>query len=138
MKKIIISSVILIAIITGGIFLLNDDCQGSSCAATGQTQPLTATKIEQEISHGNLLVDVRTTKEYVSEHAVGATNLALDDIKKGTMPNIDKNKLIYVYCRSGKRATEAKTLLEKAGYTNVINLGGLNDWVKLGGQTVKS
>lgn len=139
MKKAIISVVILIAIIIGGILLLNNDCSGSACGApAGQTEPLTSAKIDQEIASGGQLIDVRTTKEYSAEHAVGAINLALEDIKKGTMPNTAKDGVIYLYCRSGKRATEAKTLLEKAGFTRVTNIGGLSDWVKLGGQTIKT
>jgi len=42
----------------------------------------------------------------------------------------DKSKLIYVYCRSGRRSQIAKGTLEKMGYKDVRNLGSLEDAAK--------
>jgi len=40
----------------------------------------------------------------------------------------DKNAEIFVYCRSGNRSVTASQALVELGYTNVYNLGGINDW----------
>jgi rhodanese-related sulfurtransferase len=40
----------------------------------------------------------------------------------------DKEKVIFVYCRSGNRSTTASNILAELGYTKVYNLGGINDW----------
>lgn len=39
----------------------------------------------------------------------------------------DKNAPVFVYCRSGRRATNAVKTLKEQGYTNVINGGGFSD-----------
>ena len=49
------------------------------------------------------------------------------------MPTVAKNKPIYVYCHSGVRAGQATTLLKKAGYTNIIDLGAITHVQSLGG-----
>ena len=49
--------------------------------------------------------------------------------KKGFVNNCtDKNQLIMVYCRSGRRSKEASEKLVKLGYTNIVEFGGILDW----------
>ena len=40
----------------------------------------------------------------------------------------DKDQLILVYCRSGNRSKQASEKLVKLGYTNIIEIGGINSW----------
>ena len=40
----------------------------------------------------------------------------------------DKDKLILVYCRSGRRSKIAAESLAKLGYTNIKEFGGIIDW----------
>ena len=40
----------------------------------------------------------------------------------------DKDKLVLVYCRSGRRSKIASESLAKLGYTNVKEFGGIIDW----------
>jgi len=79
------------------------------------------------------LIDVREASEYASGHASGAVNVPLSEIKTGSYSNIDSKKPIYVYCKTGIRAGMAKAILEKAGYKNVTNIGGLSNWENQGG-----
>lgn len=85
---------------------------------------------------GATIIDVRTAKEFAINHAVNAINLPVEDIKKGKLPAVDKDKIIYVYCRSGKRSAEAKTALNYAGYTNIVDLSSLKNWIALGGKSI--
>ena len=71
-----------------------------------------------------LILDVRTKEEYDESHVKDAVNIPYDLIDEST--DIDKNFIIFVYCKSGKRADIAKEKLESLGY-NVYNLGGIND-----------
>ena len=87
---------------------------------------------------GGQLVDVRTHDEYLVDHANGAINVPLDNILNGDLSKINKAKPVYVYCRSGNRAGQAKIALEKSGYENVTNLGGISDWQKQGGLVCSS
>ena len=77
-----------------------------------------------------VLIDVRTPEEFRSERIPGAINLPLGEIVKGNLPAQldDKNRLYFVYCRSGRRSALAVKLLEALGFKNACNLGGILDW----------
>ena len=96
----------------------------------------TATNLKDKI-HSGLLIDVRTKEEFKEKHIKSAVNLDVNDLNKGELPKADKDKEIYLYCKSGNRARQAKIILEKAGYKNVKNLGGLDDVIKLGLELAK-
>ncbi len=66
------------------------------------------------------IVDVRTKEEYESGHIKEAINIPYDTIDEST--NLDKNKTIFVYCRSGARSKTAYEVLKKLGYS-VYDLG---------------
>lgn len=74
----------------------------------------------------NVLIDVRTTEEYQCGHMPNSINIPLAAITHIVNHVPDKNMSISVYCKSGARATQAKSILESMGYTNVTNIGGFN------------
>jgi len=73
-------------------------------------------------------IDVRTADEYGKSQVSEAINIPYNEIA-GRISEVSENKdaLIYVYCRSGRRSGIAKGTLEEAGFTRVVNLGGLQD-----------
>jgi phage shock protein E len=73
-------------------------------------------------------IDVRSVEEYNTEHVTAAAHIPYTEIG-GRIGEVtgDKDALIYVYCRSGRRSGIAQSTLEEAGYNNVVNLGGLQD-----------
>ena len=89
--------------------------------------------VQEDVKNGAQLIDVRTTEEFKAGHFAESINVPLDKIQSGEFPNVAKNTTIYLYCRSGNRSSQAKQLLEKAGFTNVKDLGGLENIQKLGG-----
>jgi rhodanese-related sulfurtransferase len=74
------------------------------------------------------LVDVRTPEEYAAGHIPGSINIPLDRILDIKNVVSDKNNPLYVYCRSGRRSSQAASALEKEGYTRVVNIGGIMDY----------
>lgn len=70
-----------------------------------------------------LLVDVRSPEEYRAGHKEGALNIPVDDIEQ-LAPELlpDKNAVILLYCRTGKRADKAIETLRKMGYSHLENL----------------
>jgi rhodanese-related sulfurtransferase len=68
------------------------------------------------------LVDVRTPAEFSSGSVHGAVNIPLDSIPTNLFKFKDK-KHIVVFCRSGMRSGQAKKILEKNGFTNIVNGG---------------
>ena len=76
-----------------------------------------------------VIVDVRHPEEYADGHIPGAINIVNENIKAQDPKELpDKNQTIYVYCLSGMRSKIASGKLVYLGYTNVINIGGIDDW----------
>lgn len=76
-----------------------------------------------------LILDVRTAAEYAGGHLPNAVNVPNESI--GTTPPKelpDKGQMIFVYCRSGARSQQAAQKLAAMGYTNIIEMGGINNW----------
>ena len=82
-----------------------------------------------------IILDVRTAEEYSEGHIPNAINVPNESIGTEEIPSLpDKNQLIMVYCRSGRRSKEASQKLVGLGYTNIVEFGGIIDW---NGETVK-
>ncbi|NBB90975.1 MAG: rhodanese-like domain-containing protein [Spirochaetes bacterium] len=74
-----------------------------------------------------IVVDVRTPAEYRSGHIPGAVNIDHRQIGERP-PEVDREALIVTYCRSGARASRAQATLERMGFENVVNFGGVASW----------
>lgn len=86
-------------------------------------------KTLMEKEEGYILLDVRTKGEYESGYIPGAINIPLSDIDEKIISSLpDKSQMILVYCRSGNRSREASDKLSKLGYTNILEIGGINAW----------
>jgi phage shock protein E len=74
-----------------------------------------------------LYIDVRTKEEYDRGHVYGAMHHDIMDIMTGVLPNVPKDEEITLYCESGNRSMMAKSMLEKVGFTHIINGGGMDN-----------
>ena len=82
-----------------------------------------------------IVVDVRSLEEYNEGHIPNAISVPLETIENEAETKLkNKDDLILVYCRSGRRSREAALRLIEKGYTNVIDFGGIQDW---NGEVVK-
>ena len=94
-------------------------------------------KIMNKVEDGAAkLIDVRTLEEYESRKIAGAKLLPLQDIESGARPEYDDNTKLYIYCRSGNRSAVAADILKADGY-DVIDLGGVEDVVAIGGKIAR-
>ncbi len=75
-----------------------------------------------------VLLDVRTRPEFQEAHIPGAKLLPLGDMPNNFSAIPDKAKTYIVYCHSGSRSMMAKRIMQKAGYTNVQDLGSIMSW----------
>lgn len=76
-----------------------------------------------------VILDVRTETEFKEGHihsAVLLPDYEIVDRASEVLP--DKDKMILVYCRSGRRSKNASAELAAQGYTNVYEFGGIIDW----------
>lgn len=90
--------------------------------------PETAKQI-MDTSKDYVILDVRTQEEFDQAHIPGAILIPNDQISaEAERVLMDKNQLILVYCRSGRRSKLAAEELVKLGYTNIKEFGGIIDW----------
>ena len=76
-----------------------------------------------------VILDVRTQEEYDQGHIPGAVLIPDYEIKQSAQDILpDKDQLILVYCRSGRRSKNAAQVLAEMGYTNIKEFGGILDW----------
>ena len=76
-----------------------------------------------------IIIDARTEEEFAEGHIENAILIPEYEIAERAEKELpDKEKLILVYCRSGRRSKIASEELVKLGYTNVKEFGGIIDW----------
>ena len=108
----------------------------TGCASTSNDQRNTYRSITMDEAvtmmaeeSGYIILDVRRPDEFASGHIPNAINVPNESIGTSDIPELpDKNQLIMVYCRSGRRSKEASGKLVKLGYTNIVEFGGILDW----------
>ena len=77
---------------------------------------------------GKYLIDVRSQKEWDKDHIAGAALIPHEQIANRIAALVpDKQAPIALFCASGYRADVARKTLERQGYTNVVNLGGIGE-----------
>ncbi len=128
MKKKVMSVIALSALLITG-------CGSKEPAKSGYTQITQEEAVRMMAEDdGHVIVDVRREDEYESGHIPGAIlipNESITDKEPEQLP--DKDQIILIYCRSGRRSKEASQKLSDMGYTRIYEFGGINDWT---GETV--
>ena len=82
-----------------------------------------------DTQEGYIILDTRAQEEFDEGHIPGAIVLPHDEVlekAESVLPN--KDQLILVYCRSGRRSKLAAEDLVTLGYTNIREFGGIIDW----------
>ena len=103
-------------------------CSGGGSASYEQISGAEA-KALMDSESGYIIIDARTQEEYDQGHIPGAILIPEYEIADRAKKELhDKNQLILVYCRSGRRSKIAAEELVKLGYTNVKEFGGIIDW----------
>ena len=123
-------SVILILIITCAAVLYGCTLGGENKMENSYEQitPAEAKEI-MDNENGYVILDVRTQEEFDEAHIDGAILIPDYEITaKAESILKDKNQLILVYCRSGRRSKNSASELVRLGYTNVKEFGGIIDW----------
>ena len=123
-------SAILILIITCAAILYGCTSGGEDKMENSYEQ-ITPAKAKEIIDSQNdfIILDVRTQEEFDEAHIGGAILIPDYEITdKAESVLKDKDQLILVYCRSGRRSKLAASDLVSLGYTNVKEFGGIIDW----------
>lgn len=134
MKKILILLLVVIVVFVGYQYLPSDTTE-----IVVDELSVDVSEINKEVLAGTaVLLDVRTELE-LEEDGYAPNSIHFDVVKidEGELPDISKDKKIYVYCKSGGRAGRAEEILESNGWKDVVNIGGLVDWEAAGGEVVR-
>lgn len=93
-----------------------------------------ATAAELQNDPQAVLLDVRTPQEFQAGHLRGAHNLELDRLESQIARAFpDKDAHLVVYCHSGNRSSFAVSILERMGYSHLVNVtGGIAAWADEG------
>ena len=118
----------LIALLT---FTLPLGCVGCSDGGSASYDQISGAEAKalMDSESGYIIIDARTQEEYDQGHIPGAIMIPEYEIADRAEKELpDKDQLILVYCRSGRRSKIAAEELVKLGYTNVKEFGGIIDW----------
>ena len=131
MKK--LKGLIIVLMISLSMFGLTA-CQGEGSDATADTlgyEQISAQKAKEimDSSADYIIIDARTDEEFAQGHIQGAVLIPEYEIRSRAEQELpDKEALILVYCRSGRRSKLAAEELVSLGYTNIKEFGGIIDW----------
>jgi rhodanese-related sulfurtransferase len=92
---------------------------------------ITAEEAKQimDTEEGYIILDTRAQEEYDEGHIPGAIVIPHDEIADRAEEELpQKDQLLLVYCRSGRRSKIAAEALVELGYTNIKEFGGIIDW----------
>ena len=118
----------LIALLT---FTLPFGCVGCSDGGSATYEQISGAEAQalMDSESGYIVIDARTQEEYDQGHIPGAILIPEYEIADRAEKELpDKDQLILVYCRSGRRSKIAARNLLDLGYTNLIEFGGILDW----------
>ncbi len=120
--------IIIMLIISLSLFGLTA-CQDSGNNATYEQITAQEAKEIMDTEQDYIIIDARTEGEFAEGHIENAILIPEYEIKDRAEKELpDKDDLILVYCRSGRRSKIASEELVKLGYTNVKEFGGIIDW----------
>jgi phage shock protein E len=122
-RKSLILILVLAGTSFGGLFAQGESPANHAYADFGKLSAL----VKGTDKRPFLLLDVRTKEEYLEDHIPGAVNLPYDEIDKNK-PDSPKDKLIIVYCRSGRRSAIAAEALKGLGFTDIADFGAVSRW----------
>lgn len=80
---------------------------------------------EYRNTRGAVLLDVRTPDEYRQGHVPGSKSVPVQQLDKVNSIVKYKNIPLFVYCYSGSRSRQAVSVLQRMGYKDVRNIGGI-------------
>lgn len=126
MKK--VKGLIIMLLISLSLFGMTACQDGGNNATYEQITPQRAKEI-MDTEQDYIIIDARTQEEFAEGHIENAILIPEYEIKDRAEKELpDKDALILVYCRSGRRSKIASEELVKLGYTNVKEFGGIIDW----------
>lgn len=123
--------VLAVALIITVYIMKNKNCESAGTQKVSQSYvklaPVVA-KASLENDKSIILLDVRTEQEYNEKHLPGSLLIPDFELAQRAEKELpDKDAVIFIYCRSGNRSRTSAIKLLEMGYTQVYDIGGIND-----------
>lgn len=100
------------------------------CGCSSNNKNISYEEAKTMIDEGAILIDVRTLPEYNEKHIENAILMPVATINEEIAKQniMTKDSKVIVYCKSGNRSKQALKILTDLGYTEVYDLGSINNW----------
>jgi len=126
-----VMTLVLVAVVA----ILAAGCGGGSSSSTSAVKKVDAGKAVAMLD-SRVVIDVRTPAEYAAGHIAGAQNIDVEASDfAAKIASLDKKAAYLVYCRSGRRSAIAANQMAAAGFTDIVDGGGMADLVAAGAPT---
>ena len=127
MKK--VKGLIIMLLISLSLFGMTACDGGNEKSSTYEQITAEQAKTIMDTENDYIIIDARTEEEFAEGHIENAILIPEYEIAERAEKELpDKEQLILVYCRSGRRSKIASEELVKLGYSNVKEFGGIIDW----------
>ena len=128
-RRMILFLLVIFLVLAGVIFMFNKGKNDEENEVMIRYVSMNEITEIMEQNEDYIILDVRTEEEYAVGHIPNAICIPNETIDKSVIEKLpNKDQLILIYCRSGNRSKQAAEKLEKLGYTNLIEFGGIMDW----------
>lgn len=122
----------LLVLVLASIFAVGACSSGDSGTATEAVRVVAAADAVDVLDE-RTVIDVRTPEEFAAGHVAGAININVEAPDFGEqIAALDAEDAYLVYCRSGRRSAVAADQMAEAGFTDIIDAGGLEALAEAG------
>jgi phage shock protein E len=129
-------SITVFLLIALAIPLAGAGCSSPSVAPTSVApSPVRTVTASEAVAmlEDRVVIDVRTPEEFAQGHLAEAVNIPVEAADFGErIDDLDHAGAYLVYCRSGRRSAIAADVMAKAGFTDVVDAGGMEPLVVAG------
>ena len=126
------------AVAVAAALLLTGCGQAEDGAAASGVRTVSAEQaVEVVAEQQTVVLDVRTPEEFAEGHVAGARNVPLAGEFEKAVADLPRDGRYVLYCRTGNRSAEAADIMERLGFTDVLDAGGLTALADAGAEVVR-
>ena len=106
----------------------------SQAGPDAQKNQLSFADVKADVEKGAKFYDVRSEDEFNTGNFGITENFPIAELEAGILPDVPKDTTIYVHCLRGIRSAKAVEILREAGFSQVYDLGGVQQVEAIGGK----
>ena len=106
----------------------------SQAGPDAQKNQLSFADVKADVEKGAKFYDVRSEDEFNAGNFGITDSLPIAELEAGILPDVPKDTAIYVHCLKGIRSAKAVEILREAGFSQVYDLGGVQQVEAIGGK----